>query len=1033
MEDCHADFNNYNYHSFLSKIGQLERAASPDLLLKRIDCLVEVGFINTAYEFSADLLSQRGLPHLIIQKTTLFSQYLEWLNNDQNAYDGFGLVEKMHDLIRGDHLDVSIQVLARKIALSIKSNLVILGYVDIGNIESIVLDYQQLIDDCVHTGYGREAYQCIIELVSFVRERPCPDVKHAEQFLQQYLELSMISGHLYRKGMLHLIIGEIRFDTYLMLHKHGDESFQDCYELATACFLKNHCDLGLAEIKRSRGLVLLRHGDQAGYELLVEAIKERNHIFSTNDRIRYYVRLDKRPIRLRNNQIAGRFLFRPKEILTSRLQLITQKDQLVHGQYVSYEEDLIYYQQIDDHLEKMAVLEIIVAKMMGYGAFQMASDLLKAYAGTMREKGDTIHLAHYYRMVYETEEPINWDFAKKLFDVSFTLYLYLRYDEYAGELLIIHIRHLIKRCYPTPSKSLLNEIFSRFQKGYELLSLGESVEVRELFWKLRILDASFRLEAEKPFVALKVLSESNIVDATYPISREVLALYDLCMGRILIRCGEQASEKEYYSEAQKALDSALEYFEKKTMTDMVWVLFFEKAWLFHSQVLKLNDRYPETINQAIYYYKQAIEARNDALCLNQRADQHFMKRLSFVEDFHQKNYLLFCSSINFFFIETLDLYNTLWCLEQNKARTLLQYLGTHTASKSTMAEVPSIQTIIDIVKNSDKYLDSNHDQLFVQFYFDANKVLIIGYHTNWNSPQYKYLDMQAWHHFLMAVHYIFHGHYVGEHYDGIEQGEQEEWLCFKEILSFIAEWSEPGDIICFIPSSELIGVPFHTLKVGAEYLIERNPVYYAPSSSVLALLLEKRRDFDFSDRIAVFGDATGDLPWAKNEAETLGEMWHIQPVIGMQVTKSALLQALGHSMVVHLSVHGKFNGQGADNRLFLADEETISAIEIFEQSWDNDLVVLNGCETGMQESNIGDEMVGLVSAFLHAGSTSIISSLWRVNDQSAQLLFESFYANLRAGQSKVVALQQAMKALIRTTDRCHWYHWGAFTITGSGN
>jgi CHAT domain-containing protein len=58
-------------------------------------------------------------------------------------------------------------------------------------------------------------------------------------------------------------------------------------------------------------------------------------------------------------------------------------------------------------------------------------------------------------------------------------------------------------------------------------------------------------------------------------------------------------------------------------------------------------------------------------------------------------------------------------------------------------------------------------------------------------------------------------------------------------------------------------------------------------------------------------------------------------------------------------------------------------------------------------NSLSDEYIGLPSGFLYAGSSSVVSSLWKVNDLSTAFLMIKFYQNLSAGVSVAVSLNQA--------------------------
>ncbi|MBA7542810.1 hypothetical protein ES705_35134 [subsurface metagenome] len=92
------------------------------------------------------------------------------------------------------------------------------------------------------------------------------------------------------------------------------------------------------------------------------------------------------------------------------------------------------------------------------------------------------------------------------------------------------------------------------------------------------------------------------------------------------------------------------------------------------------------------------------------------------------------------------------------------------------------------------------------------------------------------------------------------------------------------------------------------------------------------------------------------------------------------------------------------------------------------LVTLSACETGINKICKGDELVGLTRAFLYAGASSVIVSLWKVYDQSTKELMSIFYKNLKKGKSKVESLQIAQTEIIKKG--FDFYHYAPFILIG---
>lgn len=77
----------------------------------------------------------------------------------------------------------------------------------------------------------------------------------------------------------------------------------------------------------------------------------------------------------------------------------------------------------------------------------------------------------------------------------------------------------------------------------------------------------------------------------------------------------------------------------------------------------------------------------------------------------------------------------------------------------------------------------------------------------------------------------------------------------------------------------------------------------------------------------------------------------------------------------------------------------------------------------------GDDVVGFTRGFLYAGVSSIVSSLWKVDDRATALLMQQFYQSLQ-GSDKRTALRTA-QLKVKDAYNAHPYCWAAFQITGS--
>ncbi len=86
--------------------------------------------------------------------------------------------------------------------------------------------------------------------------------------------------------------------------------------------------------------------------------------------------------------------------------------------------------------------------------------------------------------------------------------------------------------------------------------------------------------------------------------------------------------------------------------------------------------------------------------------------------------------------------------------------------------------------------------------------------------------------------------------------------------------------------------------------------------------------------------------------------------------------------------------------------ECLTLTEIFDlQLTKCRLVALSACETALTDAtDTTDEYIGLTSGFFYAGATSVLSTLWAVNDVSTAILMIKFYELFRSENQPAVSV-----------------------------
>jgi CHAT domain-containing protein/predicted negative regulator of RcsB-dependent stress response len=244
---------------------------------------------------------------------------------------------------------------------------------------------------------------------------------------------------------------------------------------------------------------------------------------------------------------------------------------------------------------------------------------------------------------------------------------------------------------------------------------------------------------------------------------------------------------------------------------------------------------------------------------------------------------------------------------------------------------------------------------------------------------------------------------------------------FYQQLIAPAESYIQGKELIIVPHGVLHNLPFHAL-VGNDgrYLIEKYPVHYLSSASLMQFTQAKRRAL--GQRVLAFGnpavESVEELKFAERETAEVKKLFPATTQLLRSEATKDKVKALAHDYdILHFATHTELKQDDPlSSAVILArsatDDGRLEVRDIFGLDLKASLVVLSGCETALGKLSSGDELVGLTRAFIYAGTPSVVASLWKVDDASTASLMSSFYKNLKT-KSKVEALRQAQLDMIR--------------------
>lgn len=305
-------------------------------------------------------------------------------------------------------------------------------------------------------------------------------------------------------------------------------------------------------------------------------------------------------------------------------------------------------------------------------------------------------------------------------------------------------------------------------------------------------------------------------------------------------------------------------------------------------------------------------------------------------------------------------------------------------------------------------------------------------------------------------------------------------MLYQELLAPLQSQLTDKKRLILIPHSTLHYLPLHALAPANDLFHQQKlTISYAPSASALM-----RTGFGQQARIGrpktylTIGVNREDLLHAETEAIHIGEQLSGlqgksktkligETLLGSQATVADVMTALPNAHIIHFACHGNFRRATPMNSALVLHDDELSAATILQLSLTADLVILSACDTGLNELAHGDELMGMTRAFLGAGASAVMVTLWPVVDLPTRLFMEAFYAAwIGEQQTAAEALTTAqqilrtmtadslykhllmiqgvpaakveqdlsiLKAMLPDTEYIfdHPYYWGAFILVGN--
>jgi CHAT domain-containing protein len=305
-----------------------------------------------------------------------------------------------------------------------------------------------------------------------------------------------------------------------------------------------------------------------------------------------------------------------------------------------------------------------------------------------------------------------------------------------------------------------------------------------------------------------------------------------------------------------------------------------------------------------------------------------------------------------------------------------------------------------------------------------------------------------------------------------KSGEQVAGELYTVLLEpLLRSFHQPRLIIS--PDGILYSLPFEALRDHEGFVVRSKIISYTPSGSVLwrlrtAHLAESRRPLlaigavdykmvqalpkgvEHASVAAVIvrglaelsGSHLEDLPASRDEVLAIAQIAgpSAELLLGENATESAFKnQTLSEFRVIHLATHASSDPQYPDRAALVlgiaphtADDGLLQVREIMRLPLQAELVTLSACDTNVGTAEGEAGMVSLEQAFLIAGASGVVASLWNVEDNSTTVLMKAFYTHLAQHEDKALALAHAKRDLLERYGEASPYYWAPFVLVGEG-
>ncbi|MEM7156103.1 MAG: CHAT domain-containing protein [Myxococcota bacterium] len=189
------------------------------------------------------------------------------------------------------------------------------------------------------------------------------------------------------------------------------------------------------------------------------------------------------------------------------------------------------------------------------------------------------------------------------------------------------------------------------------------------------------------------------------------------------------------------------------------------------------------------------------------------------------------------------------------------------------------------------------------------------------------------------------------------------------------------------------------------------------------------------------GVELGTLPRARQEVETITELWNAEPrraEVGDSASERFLKASeLSQYGMLHFATHAVMDAEEPERSAVVltpggdGEDGLLQAREIVRLPLDGQVVVLSACSGASGAFVRGEGVMSLARAFLQSGAQAVVASRWALADADAMALFSRLYSHLDEGHSLSASLALAQRDMI--AEGAPTAAWAGVVVVGRGD